>query len=728
MWRGSGLSLDDRLLGRAVTGKYHWIALLRGKRRLRDSDQAYVVKGLILAALIVALIAPLVWGASPSPISTNSVTTRSPATPSGTAARSPIAPIAAASPVRAGATAKPTPAPLSEQQEVISFLGDAIAWYRQLSIEAGLVEEPSETLYLTADQGMAEEIIKAAFDYAQARADLLARFGQVPQPQPAKTPSPTDGLDSRLAQIRAQMNDAQTKVKDLTARQRAAPKRQKDDLARQLLAAQTQFELLRSRSDFLTTLSEFERNTGVGSTGNGLQTQIVELQRSLQPIAKPKLAQVTKDQAPAEPTGLVGLVEHLLELRTKVTTIDQRQGGTEAFAKTVTSTRAPLEKDLLQLDATAQQLSQQSLDDDRTTLEQSKKDFEDLLNHRKILGAALLPLTKQEVMLRRYDDNLGQWRAQVMRHSRGVLHALILRLAGFLLLIGLVMMLAFIWRRLAERYVEDVNRRRGILKVRNATVVILIILLFLFNFTSELGALATVVGFAAAGIAVALQDVIMSIAGYFRLSGRFGIKHGDRVELQGVRGEVVEIGLTKLALLELGDSTQSSPTGRLVMIPNSTVFREKFVNHPASSLMIWRELRFTVSPDCDFRVLEKQLLEVVEAVFARYRDSAQSQLLAMQRNLNVRIDSTRPQSRVRLGAAGLEITLRYPVDARNEVQVADEISRRLLDLLARETRLRFVPTAAPNIQLVMVAPAAEQPDELDAAAPPAPGPASRNQS
>ena len=112
------------------------------------------------------------------------------------------------------------------------------------------------------------------------------------------------------------------------------------------------------------------------------------------------------------------------------------------------------------------------------------------------------------------------------------------------------MLLAFIWRRLAERYVEDVNRRRGILKVRNATVVVLIIVLFLFNFTSELGALATVVGFAAAGIAVALQDVIMSVAGYFRLSGRFGIKHGDRVELQGVRGEVVEVGLTKLALLE----------------------------------------------------------------------------------------------------------------------------------------------------------------------------------
>ncbi len=606
-------------------------------------------------------------------------------------------------------------------------MGDAIAWYRQLSIEAGLVEEPSEMLYLTADQGMAEEVIKAAFDYAQARADMLAKLVQVSQPQPAKSPGPTDGLDSRLAQIRTQMNDAQTKVKDLTARLKTAPKRQKDALARQLVAAQAQLELLHSRSDFLTTLGEFERSAGLGSSG-GLQAQIEELQRSLQPMAKPKVAQATNEQAPAEPTGLVGLVEHLLDLRAKVTTIDQRLDASETFAKTVAAAHAPLEKELLQVDNTAQQLSQQSLGDDRTTIEQRKKDFENLLNQRKMLGAALLPLTKQEVMLRRYVDNLGQWRAQVLQHIRSVLHALVLRLAGFLLLIGLVMILAFIWRRLAERYVEDVNRRRGILKVRNATVVVLIILLFLFNFTSELGALATVVGFAAAGIAVALQDVIMSIAGYFRLSGRFGIKHGDRVELQGVRGEVVEIGLTKLALLELGDSPQSAPTGRLVMIPNSTVFRDKFVNHPASSLMIWRELRFTVPADCDFRVLEKQLLEVVEAVFARYRDSAQSQLLAMQRNLNVRIDSTRPQSRIRLGAPGLEITLRYPVDARNEVQVADEISRRLLDLLAREPRLRFVPTAAPNIQLVtVVAPDGKEADKLEAAAP-ASGPASRNQS
>jgi len=214
---------------------------------------------------------------------------------------------------------------------------------------------------------------------------------------------------------------------------------------------------------------------------------------------------------------------------------------------------------------------------------------------------------------------------------------------------------------------------------------------------------------------VALQDVILSIAGYFRLSGRFGIKHGDRVELQGVRGEVVELGLTKLTLLEFGmDGVHSGPTGRLVMIPNSSVFRDKFLNHPGHSLIIWREMRFTLSPDCDFRVVEKQLLEVVEAVFARYRDNARSQLQEMERNLNTRVDSGRPQSRVRLGPDGLQITLRFPVDVRSEAQVVDEISRRLLDYIAREPRLRFVPTAAPNIQPVAESAEALQANHADA--------------
>ena len=662
--------------------------------QLRDSIGTNVVKWLLLAGLIVALVAPAVSGAPDAPTLSAAVT-RSPSAPS---------PVALERASARAAKVEPTPAPITEQQQVISFLGGAIAWYRQLNLEYGLIEEPSEALYLTADVAMADEVIKLAFDYAQAEANLLAKFASAAQ-QPGAAPdhgSQAAALESRLTQVKDQMKATQAQVKDLTAGLKAARRAQKDAVARQLLAAQSELELESARADFLTTMGEFERGSGPASPASSLQAQIDELQRSMQPEAKPK-PQASVEAQSSEPNGIIGLSEHLFELRGKVATIDQRVDATAAFAKSVSATHAPLAKNLQEIDKNAEQLTQLALGDDRTTIEQRKMDFEQLIKRRKLLSAALLPLTKQQVVLRRYADNLGQWRKQVLRHTTDVLHALLLHLAGFLLLVGLIAALAIIWRMLAVRYVEDANRRRQIMKVRDVTVVILVGLILLFNFTTELGALATVVGFAAAGIAIALQDVILSIAGYFRLSGRFGIKHGDRVEVQGVRGEVVEIGLLKLTLLELGgDAFQSGPTGRLVMIPNSSVFREKFLNHPAHSLMVWRELHFTLAPDCDFRVVEKRLLEIVEAVFARYRDNAQTQLLTMERLLNIRIDSGRPQSRVRLGPSGLQITLRYPVDVRSEAQLADEISRRLLDFLAREPGLRFVPTGAPNIQSVAI--------------------------
>jgi small-conductance mechanosensitive channel len=497
-------------------------------------------------------------------------------------------------------------------------------------------------------------------------------------------------------------------------------------VTRQIVAAQAELELAQARADFLTTMSQFESSNSPASQTNSLQSQIDELRNSLKNEAKPKAQPTAQAPAAVEPNGLVGLVEHLIELHTKGAVLAQREAGTGSFARLVAEAREPLEKDLLSLDSNVQQLAQASLGNDTTDIEQSKKEFEQLINQHKLIGNALVPLTKQLLLLQRYGDNLAQWQKQIQRQTRQDLQALVVHAGGLMLVLALIALIAIIWRRLAVRYVEDINRRRQILKIRDATVLVLVIVVLLFNFTTELGALATVVGFAAAGIAVALQDVILSIAGYFRLSGRFGIKHGDRVELQGVRGEVVELGLTKLTLLELGgDGMQSGPTGRLVMIPNSSVFRDKFLNHPGRSLIIWRELRFTLSPDCDFRVVEKQLLEIVEAVFARYRDSARSQLQEMERNLNTTVDLGRPQSRVRLGPDGLQITLRFPVDVRYEAQVLDEISRRLLDYIGHEPHLRFVPSGTPNIQMSPVAPEAA---DAEAAANQEGSPASRSQS
>ena len=250
---------------------------------------------------------------------------------------------------------------------------------------------------------------------------------------------------------------------------------------------------------------------------------------------------------------------------------------------------------------------------------------------------------------------------------------------------------------------QDTRRRYQFLQARRIVLAIVVTFVILFNFANEIGALATVMGFAAAGIAVALQNVILSLAGYFFLIGKFGIKVGDRVLISGVTGDVIDIGLVKLSLMELGgNGNDRQPTGRVVVFSNAIVFQPtgNFFKQIPGTNFVWNEVTLTLSPDCDYRLAEKRLLEAVDEVFARYRETIQRQYIEAEHQLNMAIDSPKPQSRIQLGSDGLQITIRYPAETRSAVQTADAVSRRLLDAIAREPGLKLVAAGIANIQPV----------------------------
>lgn len=113
---------------------------------------------------------------------------------------------------------------------------------------------------------------------------------------------------------------------------------------------------------------------------------------------------------------------------------------------------------------------------------------------------------------------------------------------------------------------------------------------------------------------------------------------------------------------------------------------------------MWNEVSLILAPDCDYRLAEKCLLEAVDGVFARYREGIQRQYLSAARSLNMMLDSPKPQSRLALSQTGLAVTIRYPAETRGAVQIADEVSRRLLDAIAREPTLRLVGQGIPNIR------------------------------
>jgi len=236
----------------------------------------------------------------------------------------------------------------------------------------------------------------------------------------------------------------------------------------------------------------------------------------------------------------------------------------------------------------------------------------------------------------------------------------------------------------------------------------------MINFSDEIGSAATVVGFAAAGIAVALQNVILSIAGYFFLIGRFGIRAGDRVQIGGVTGDVIEVGLVKLSLMELGGKgTHLQPTGRVVVFSNAIVFQPSgnFFKQAPGTSFVWNEVRLTLAPDVDYRLAEKRLLEAVDEVYARYRDRVMRDYRHLERDLNVILETPKPQSRLLLSETGLEIVIRYPAETYSAPQISDEISRRLLDAINRQPGLRLVPQATANIQTEVVPAAADNIDQ-----------------
>jgi hypothetical protein len=109
-------------------------------------------------------------------------------------------------------------------------------------------------------------------------------------------------------------------------------------------------------------------------------------------------------------------------------------------------------------------------------------------------------------------------------------------------------------------------------------------------------------------------------------------------------------------------------------------------------------VRLTLAPDCDYRLAEKRLLDAVDEVFARYRDRVLSDYRRLERDLNMPLETPKPQSRIFLSPAGIEVVVRYPAEMHSAPQITDEVSRRVLDAINREPSLRLAIPGIANIQ------------------------------
>ncbi len=603
-----------------------------------------------------------------------------------------------------------------DAQTVISYLSDVIKWYGHLGVEAQLVRDPDETLFFADDRQVAGEILRLAFDFARKQAKLIAQTN--PNAGTAAGSAGSSANAAGLGDITqtyktldAAANAIRAHIKDLQARLAKAPARQRAAIESEIQESQSELDLKQERVNTLKALAQFKSGSSSSDQSGTLAAQIDELEQSIsdsnakRPPALPAESTIV---ARAEPTGIFGVITELIALSNKLDALDQNSALAQALAARAAGVRQSIISLITDINARGNALSQGTGAADIGTLKDRTKSFESLLEQYQLARDAALPLTSQIALLGIYTNNVGRWHAAIEQRWTREFRSLVIRMIGLGVAFALIFLGAMAWRWITNRYVSDIRRRGQVMAARRLVLGLIVLIVVLINFSDEIGSAATIVGFAAAGIAIALQNVILSIAGYFFLIGRFGIKAGDRVQIGGVTGDVIDIGLVKLSLMELaGTGTHREPTGRVAVFSNAIVFQPSgnFFKQAPGTSFVWSEVRLTLAPDVDYRLAEKRLLEVVNEVFARYRDRVMRDYRHLERDLNIVLETPKPQSRLHLSKAGLEIVIRYPAETYSAAQITDEISRRVLDAINREPSLRLAPQGTANIESQVPPPA-----------------------
>jgi small-conductance mechanosensitive channel len=257
-------------------------------------------------------------------------------------------------------------------------------------------------------------------------------------------------------------------------------------------------------------------------------------------------------------------------------------------------------------------------------------------------------------------DTYNSWIELVETRERAALHNLI----GCLLWILLVLLAVYLADRLIEHLFTGMsaeNKRidtlRAVVKFAAQAVGALGILFIIFGMPTQT---TTVLGLAGAGLTVAMKDFIVAFFGWFVLMGSNGIRVGDWVEIDGVGGEVVEIGLLKTVLLETGSWADAGhPTGRRVSFVNSFAIEGHFFNFTTSGQWMWDELQVLIPPGQDPYPIIDGIQKLVEKETAANAASAEAEWQQASARYRVKTLSAVPGINVRPTAAGIEVHVRY---------------------------------------------------------------------
>jgi len=590
-------------------------------------------------------------------------------------------------------------------EQVVQILDETVDWYRTLGTQQQNATQPSDLLILFANRQTADKVVGLAFDIARANAELIsseasAGQGGTDASSPQSLTQHQNQLDAQRRSIQQEIDDAQHKL--------ASSGKDKQVIEATVTELQGELAMVSARGNLLDTMTEFvNANDPKAAGANALKAQIDAIAATVpgsgvNATGAPSVnaSSPTTSSSPAPPAGSAGnraapvrygiwdLATEVLRQRDKISTIDLMGRHTAALAETFDEISTQPLKQLKTYAARGDALAAQADNAGSGTLKDLRSEFDTLAWLFKQTSEILIPLTKERVLLQQYQHNLGNWRDSAERQYHDALTALAVRLGIVAGILGVVFVLGEIWKRAVLRYAREPRRRYQLLLVRTIVLWTIVAGVVGLSFVSEISTFATFAGLITAGLAVAMQSVLVSVVGYFFLIGKYGIRVGDRIQIGTVVGEVIDLGLVRMHLMELNQQGPLGPTGRVVAFANLIVFQASgglFKQIPGVNLS-WHETTLTLPIVKDYAALKGKLLAAIGGVSSNYTDEIVRQTREIERTTaSSSVSDAAPQVQMHLADGKMQALIRYPVHLRHAAEIDERVAQAVLTVLAEST-------------------------------------------
>lgn len=258
-------------------------------------------------------------------------------------------------------------------------------------------------------------------------------------------------------------------------------------------------------------------------------------------------------------------------------------------------------------------------------------------------------------------------------------HPMVSKLAIIAVGIAAIALINQLLRRALNRSINNTGNKYRARKALNLLSYIFMVSVVLFVFSDKLGNIGVALGVAGAGIAFALQEVIISLAGWLNIMIAGTVSVGQRVKIGGVKGDIVDIGVFSTTVMEMGEWVDGDLyNGRIVTLANSFVFNEHVHNYSAEYPFLWDEVKVPIRTESDFEFATTTFQEVLQEVCGDYARQSAQQWSTLSNKLRVEDARVEPMVTLTFDDNCITFTLRYIVDYKKRRMTKDRISRKLL--------------------------------------------------